>query len=73
MNLPSINYLESYWFCASGLSVVNAIGNVLDPTNSGLARWHMTVLKETLAESAKESGVPQVCTHIHPGCGERAG
>ena len=31
------NYLEVYWPCASGLSVVDAIGTQLrDPINSGL-------------------------------------
>ena len=38
------NYLEVYWPCAGGLSVVNAIGTQLrDPINSGLTRWRMAV------------------------------
>ena len=33
------NYVEDYWPCAGGLSVVNAIGTQLrDPINSGLTR-----------------------------------
>ena len=42
------NYLEVYWPCAGGLSVVNAIGTQLrDPKNSGLTRWRMAVHKWT--------------------------
>ena len=38
------NYLEVYWPCAGGLSVVDAIGTQLrDPINSGLTRWRMAV------------------------------
>ena len=38
------NYLEDSWPCASGLSVVNAIGTQLcDLINSGLTRWRLAV------------------------------
>ena len=38
------NYLEVYWPCAGGLSVVNAIGTQLrDPINTGLTRLRMAV------------------------------
>ena len=45
------NYLDNYWSCAGGLSVVNAIGTQLrDPINSGLTRWQLTVYMDAFAE-----------------------
>ena len=38
------NYLEDYWHCAGGLSVVNASGSQLrDIINPGLTRWRLAV------------------------------
>ena len=45
---------ENCWPCAGRFSVANAIGTQLRGLiNSALARWRMTVLMETVAESGK--------------------
>ena len=55
------NYLEVYWPCVGGLSVVNAIGTQLrDPINSGLTRWRMAVSQ---MDAAAELGRNPVSKH----------
>ena len=53
------NYLEFYWPCAGGLSIVNAIGTQLrDPINLGLTRWRMVVKKNKWTPPRKSRGIP---------------
>ena len=65
------NYLEVYWSCAGGLSVVNAIGTQLrDPINSGLTRWRLAVLN-IIMDAAAEIEKNPVCKHqIQPEYGD---
>ena len=57
------NYLEVYWPCAGGLSVVNAIGTQLrDPINSGLTRWRLAALN-IIMDAAAEIGRNPVSKH----------
>ena len=52
-------------------SVANAIGTQLRGLiNSALARWRITVLMETVAESGKGGWSPVSKHQIQPGCGE---
>ena len=66
---PVRNYLEVYWPCAGGFSVVNAIGTQLrDPINSGLTRWRMAV---SSMDAAAELGRNPVSKHqIQPEYGD---
>ena len=65
------NYLEVYWPCAGGLSVVNAIGTQLrDPINSGLSRWRLAAL-DIIMDAAAEIGRNPVNKHqIQPEYGD---
>ena len=65
------NYLEVYWPCAGGLSVVNAIGTQLrDPINSGLSRWRLAAL-DIIMDAAAEIGRNPVSKHqIQPEYGD---
>ena len=65
------NYLEVYWPCAGGLSEVDAIGTQLrDPINSGLTRWRMAVLNNSM-DAAAELGRNPVSKHqIQPEYGD---
>ena len=45
-------FLRDYWPSAGGLSAVNAMGTqLLDPINSGLIRWRLTVYMDAVAKS----------------------
>ena len=49
-----MDYLENYWPCAGGFSVVKSwVTELRGLINSGLARWRMAVLMEAVAEKIR--------------------
>ena len=65
------NYLEIYWPCAGGLSVVNAIGTQLrDRINARLTRWRMAVLNKSMDAAAELGRNPVSKLQIRPEYGD---
>ena len=54
----------NYWPCTDGLSAVDAFGaQLLDPINSGLARWRMYGGSNKLMDATAEIGRNPVSKH----------